>query len=65
MPNSFELKELVGISSESISDAVRKAVSEAAKKGDVSWFEVLETRGRVLQDGEIEYQVKVKIGQKI
>jgi len=32
---------------------------------NVSWFEVIEERGRITSGGEIEFQVKVSIGKKL
>ena len=65
MASSFEVVERVGISTESSSDAVKKVVSEANEQKKVGWFEVIEERGRVTQEGEIEFQVRVKIGWKL
>jgi len=65
MANSFEIIERVGISNISLSDAIKKVVQEAHEEERVSWFEVLEERGRVTQEGELEYQVTVKIGRKL
>ena len=65
MSKTFEIIERVGISNERNSDAVKKVVMEANTEGGVSWFEVVEQRGRVTQDEKIEYQVTVKIGRKI
>lgn len=64
MSKSFEIIERVGISNESISDAIKKVVMEAKTEGGVSWFEVTEQRGRVAHDDKIEFQVTVKIGRK-
>jgi len=65
MANSFEIIERVGISNISLSDAIKKVVQEANAEEKVGWFEVLEERGRVSEEGEIEYQVTVKIGRKL
>lgn len=65
MSKSFEIIERVGISYESVSDATKKAVMEANTEKGVSWFEVSEQRGRVTNDGKVEFQVTVKIGRKI
>jgi len=65
MSNSFEIIERVGISNISSSDAIKKVVQEAHSEKRVGWFEVKEERGRVNNDGEIEYQVTVKIGRKM
>ncbi|MCB9249157.1 MAG: dodecin domain-containing protein [Ignavibacteriales bacterium] len=64
MSKSFEIIERVGISYESISEAVKLVVLEAHTEGKVSWFEVVEERGRVTEDEKIEFQVTVKIGRK-
>jgi len=60
----FEVIELVGISYESSSDAIKSVISAANEEKSVSWFEVIEERGRVTHDNKIEFQVKVKIGRK-
>lgn len=65
MSTSFEVLELVGTSNDSASEAVKSIVLEANKTKPVSWFEVVEERGRVTQDGKIEFQVKIKIGRKL
>ncbi|KAF0152760.1 MAG: hypothetical protein FD143_688 [Ignavibacteria bacterium] len=65
MSKTFEVVERVGISTESIADAVREVVLEANSEKKVGWFEVLEQRGRVTSEGKVEFQVKVKIGRKL
>ncbi|MBL1213053.1 MAG: dodecin domain-containing protein [Ignavibacteriae bacterium] len=65
MSKSFEIIERVGISTESSSDAIKAAVLEAHGEQKVGWFEVLEERGRVTQNGEVEFQVTLKIGRKL
>lgn len=57
----YDIVEKVGISSKSYSDAVKNAIENIGKINDVSWFEVIEFRGRV-NNGNIEYQAIVKIG---
>lgn len=65
MSNSFEIVTRVGISTISSSDAIKNVVKAAHGEKKVSWFEVLEERGRVTQEGDLEYQVTVKIGRKL
>ena len=65
MSRSFEIIQRVGISDESASDAIKKVVMEAHTERKVSWFEVLEHRGRVTHEDKIEFHVTVKIGRKI
>ena len=64
MPPVFEYHEVVGISSASFENAVELAVAAVTKTRSVAWFEILSTRGRVLDDGKLEYQVTVKCGCK-
>ncbi|MFZ5946923.1 MAG: dodecin family protein [Stygiobacter sp.] len=65
MSKNFEIIEFVGISTQSISDAIQQVVLEVSKQKKVGWFEVTEQRGRVNSEGKIEFQVTVKIGTKI
>ena len=65
MSKSFEIVERVGISLVSSSEAIKSAVKEANSENKVGWFEVIEERGRVTGDGEVEFQVTVKIGRKL
>jgi flavin-binding protein dodecin len=66
MAGTFKIIELVGTSRESFADAVRAAVEEAAKTvRNMSWFEVVQQRGRI-QDGKVaEFQVTIKVGFKL
>ena len=64
MPNNlYKSIELTGSSSTSIEDAVRIAIERAGKTiRNMSWFEVVDTRGYV-EDNKIAYwQVTIKIG---
>jgi hypothetical protein len=65
MSKSFEIIERVGVSTISSSDAIKSAVLEANNEQKVGWFEVLEERGRVVNDGQVEFQVTLKIGRKL
>ena len=64
MAKAFEYCEYVGVSTVSIEDAVKNAVEAAKIKCAIAWFEVSSTRGRIANEGEIEYQVTVKFGCK-
>ncbi len=59
----YKTIELTGSSKRGIEDAVRNAVTRAAKTvHKLQWFEVVETRGHIV-DGDIgHWQVTVKIG---
>lgn len=65
MSKNFEIIERVGISTESITDAVQKVVLETNVKNKVGWFELVEQRGRINSEGKVEFQVTVKIGTKL
>jgi len=65
MSKAFEIIERVGISNESISEAVKSVIQEANSEKKVGWFEVIEERGRMTSEGKVEFQVTVKIGRKL
>lgn len=65
MSRTFEVVERVGISTVSVTEAIKTVVSEAHTERPVSWFNVVEERGRVTPEGVIEFQVTVKIGRKL
>lgn len=58
--------EMVGSSKISIEDAISNAVEECHKTvKNISWFEVVETRGHIV-DGKVgHFQVTIKIGFRI
>lgn len=55
--------EVVGSSEKSIEDAIEGAIARASKNlRNLDWFEVIETRGHVV-DGKVgHYQVVLKVG---
>jgi len=67
MPDkTYKIIELVGVSEESIQQAIRNAITRASEslKG-LDWFEMTEVRGLV-KDGKVDqFQVKVKVGFRI
>ena len=66
MAGIFKVTEVVGTSQESFAEAVRAAVDEAAKTvRGMSWFEVVEQRGRIDKGKVAEFQVTIKIGFKL
>lgn len=65
MSKTFEVIERVGISTESIAEAVKEVVLEANSEKKVGWFEIIEERGRVTSEGKVEFQIKVRIGRKL
>ena len=66
MAGTYKVIELVGTSQESFSEAVRLAVDEAARTvRGMSWFEVIEQRGRIDKGKVAEFQVTIKVGFKL
>lgn len=62
----YKLLEIVGSSKTGIDDAIRNAIATASKSvRHVEWFEVIETRGHVV-DGEVgHFQVTLKVGFRL
>ncbi len=66
MSNLYKKVEVVGTSPVSFTEAVKGAVAEASKTiRNMSWFEVVEERGRIKDGAVVEFQVTIKIGFKI
>ncbi len=59
----YKLVELTGTSTTSIEDAVQKAIQRASKTiKNLSWFQVVETRGNI-DNGQVDrWQVTIKVG---
>jgi flavin-binding protein dodecin len=64
--HSYGISEIVGTSTDSIDDAIRRAVEKASEdRRHIRWFQVLETRGHV-EDGKVaHYQVMLKLGYSL
>ncbi|MBW8780581.1 MAG: dodecin domain-containing protein [Verrucomicrobia bacterium] len=59
----YKLVELTGTSPNSIEDAVNNAVKRANKTiKNLSWFQVIETRGNLLKGKVHHWQVTLKVG---
>ena len=66
MAGTYKIIELVGTSPTSFAEAVRAAVTEAAKTvRNMAWFEVIDQRGRIADGIVAEFQVTVKVGFKL
>ena len=64
--HTYKKIEVVGSSKNSIDEAIQNAISECAKSvKNMDWFEVVETRGHIV-DGKVgHFQVTLKIGFRI
>ncbi len=62
----YKLLELVGSSPTSTDDAIRNAIATAAKTvRNIDWFEVIETRGHVVDGAVAHFQVTLKVGFRL
>ncbi len=64
--HTYKKVEVVGSSTHSTDDAIRNAIAECHKSiSNLEWFEVVETRGHIV-NGEVgHFQVTLKIGFRI
>jgi flavin-binding protein dodecin len=66
MSGTYKMIDLVGTSDQSFTQAVKNAVAEASRTlTGLSWFEVVESRGRIKEGGITEFQVTVRLAFKI
>ena len=64
--HTYKKLEMVGSSKISIEDAISNAIDECHKTiKNMDWFEVVETRGNIVDDKVGHFQVTVKIGFRI
>lgn len=62
----YKKAEIVGSSKTSIEDAVESAIKRASKTiKNLDWFEVVETRGHIVDDKVGHYQVTLKVGFRL
>jgi len=61
--NVYKLIELTGTSATSIEDAVNIALKQAGKTiKNLSWFQIIETRGSIEKNQVNHWQVTIKVG---
>lgn len=59
----YKTIELTGSSSKSIQAAIEGAIAKAAKSvRKMQWFQVVETRGHIVEGKVAHYQVTLKVG---
>jgi len=60
---TYKVVEVVGSSEASIDDAIRGAVAKAAETiRHLDWFQVVETRGHIVDGKVAHFQVTLKLG---
>ncbi|HET6522028.1 MAG TPA: dodecin [Geminicoccaceae bacterium] len=59
----YKVVEIVGASEKSVEDAIQAAITRASQTLEgLGWFQIVETRGSII-DGRIgQYQVVLKVG---
>ncbi len=67
MPDhTYKIIELVGSSKLSTDEAIRDAIAEAAKTHThMNWFQVVETRGHIVDGQVAHFQVVLKVGYRL
>lgn len=64
--HTYKLIELVGTSVVGTDDAIHNAIAKAALTiKHMDWFEVVETRGHIVNGQIAHYQVTIKVGFRI
>jgi flavin-binding protein dodecin len=59
----YKLLELTGSSTTSIEDAVERAISKANQTvRNIHWFQVIDTRGDVVEGKVSHWQITLKVG---
>ena len=62
----YKIVELVGSSPDSSDAAIRNAISRASKTiKHLDWFEVIETRGHIVNGNIAHFQVTLKAGFRL
>lgn len=63
---TYKKIELVGTSAESFSAATANAIAKAAESvRNLSWFEVVEQRGSIVEGKIQQFQVTVRVGFRV
>ena len=58
--------EVIGSSQTTIEDAIKNALAECSKTlHHLEWFEVIDTRGHIVNGEVAHYQVTLKVGMRI
>lgn len=64
--HTYKIIELVGSSATGTDDAIRNAIAKAALSvKNMDWFEVLETRGHLVDGKVAHFQVTIKVGFRL
>jgi len=62
----YKIVELVGSSTEGTDQAIQNAIARANQTlQNLDWFEVVETRGHIVDGKVAHFQVKLKVGFRL
>ena len=62
----YSVSEIVGSSTESVDDAIRRGVERASETvRNLDWFEVSEIRGHIDDERVCHFQVAMKVGFRL
>jgi flavin-binding protein dodecin len=64
--NTYDIIELVGVSEDSVQQAVRNALKKASQTiRNIDWFKVTKIRGAVKNNSEPIFQVTIELGFRL
>lgn len=64
--HTYKIIELVGSSAEGTDHAIRNAIAKAALSAKhMDWYEVVESRGHIVDGQVAHYQVTLKVGFRL
>ena len=64
--HTYKLVEIVGSSTDGSDTAIRNALAKAGETNKhIDWFQVVETRGHVVDSKVAHFQVTLKIGFRV
>ncbi len=64
--STYDVIEIVGVSDDSISQAVRNALKKASQTlRNIDWFKVKEVRGAIKNNSEPAFQVHIELGFRL
>ncbi len=64
--NTYDVIEIVGVSEDTVSQAVRNALKKASQTlRNIDWFKVKEVRGAIKNNSEPVFQVHIELGFRL
>lgn len=64
--HTYKKVEIVGTSKIGVDDAIKNAIAKASQSlKNLDWFEVIETRGHIVDNQVAHFQVTLKVGFRL